>query len=243
MPVPPGTRVGLYEIVALIGAGGMGEVYRANDTRLNRPVAIKFLSATLADAEARRRFQREAQVASSLNHPHILTVYDAGELDDRQYLVTELIDGGTLSDWASAGPRSYHDIADLLTGVADGLAAAHDAGIVHRDIKPANVLVARNGYATLVDFGLAKLQELADDRSPTVTDVNTRLGVVAGTVPYMSPEQVAGKRLDRRSDVFSFGVMLYELVAGRRPFEGPTDLHVLEQIQQREPAALDEYTR
>ena len=209
MPLPPGTRVGLYEIVAFIGAGGMGEVYRANDTRLNRQVAIKFLSATLADAEARRRFQREAQVASSLSHPHILTVYDAGELDDRQYLVTELIDGGTLSDWVSAGRRSYHDIADLLSGVADGLAAAHDAGMVHRDIKPANVLVARNGYATLVDFGLAKLQEQTDDHSPTVTDVNTRLGVVVGTVPYMSPEQASGKRLDRRSDVFSFGVMLY----------------------------------
>jgi Tol biopolymer transport system component len=239
MAIGPGTRIGLYEIVALIGAGGMGEVYRANDTRLQRQVAIKFLSATLADAEARRRFQREAQVASSLNHPHILTVYDAGELDDRQYLVTELIDGGTLSDWASASPRSYHDVADLLSGVADGLAAAHDAGIVHRDIKPANVLVARNGYATLVDFGLAKLQgQQADDHSPTVTDVNTRVGVVIGTVPYMSPEQAAGTRLDSRSDVFSFGVMLYELVAGHRPFEGRTDLHVLELIQHGEPVAL-----
>ena len=146
---------------------------------------------------------------------------------------------GTLGDWATAKPRSYHDIADLLSGVADGLAAAHDAGIVHRDIKPANVLVARNGYATLVDFGLAKLQEQRTISSPTVTEVNTRLGVVVGTVPYMSPEQAAGKRLDRRSDVFSFGVMLYELVAGHRPFEGPTDLHVLELIQHGEPAALD----
>ena len=240
MPVLPGTRIGPYEIVALIGSGGMGEVYRANDTRLKREVAIKFLSPTLANAEARRRFQREAQLASSLNHPHILTVYDAGEIEDRQYLVTELIDGGTLSEWASAKPRSSHEIADLLSGVADGLAAAHEAGIVHRDIKPANVLVGRNGYARLVDFGLAKLQEQPDEDTPTVTAVNTRLGLVVGTVRYMSPEQAAGKRLDRRSDVFSFGVVLYELVAGRRPFEGPTDLHVLEQIQQREPAALDD---
>ena len=239
MPIAPGTRVGLYEIVAFIGAGGMGDVYRANDTRLNRQVAIKFLSAAVADAQARRRFQREAQVASSLNHPHILRVYDAGEHDDRQYLVTELIDGGTLSDWASAEPRSCHDIADLLSGVADGLAAAHEAGIVHRDVKPANVLVARNGYATLVDFGLAKLQEQPDDQSPTVTGVNTRVGVVVGTVRYMSPEQAAGRPVDRRSDVFSFGVMLYELVAGRRPFDGPTDLHVLELIRHAEPAALD----
>jgi Tol biopolymer transport system component len=239
MPVAPGTRVGLYEIVAIIGAGGMGEVYRANDTRLNRQVAIKFLSAAVADAQARRRFQREAQVASSLNHPHILRVYDAGEHDDRQYLVTELIDGATLSDWARAGPRSYHEIADLLSGVADGLAAAHEAGIVHRDVKPANVLVARNGYATLVDFGLAKLQEQADDQSPTVTGVNTRAGLVVGTVRYMSPEQAAGRPVDQRSDMFSFGVMLYELVAGRRPFDGPTDLHVLELIRHAEPAALD----
>ena len=238
MPLLPGTRVGLYEIVALIGAGGMGEVYRANDTRLNRQVAIKFLSATLADPEARRRFQREAQVASSLNHPHILTVHDAGEHDDRQYLVTELIDGGTLSDWARARPRSCHEIAELLTGVADGLAAAHEAGIVHRDIKPANVLVARNGYATLVDFGLAKLQDPPDEHTPTATAVNTRLGLVVGTVPYMSPEQASGKALDSRSDVFSFGVVLYELVAGRRPFEGPSDLQVLQLIQHGEPAAL-----
>jgi Tol biopolymer transport system component len=238
MPVPPGTRVGLYEIVAFLGAGGMGEVYRATDTRLNRQVAIKFLSATLADVAARRRFQREAQVASSLNHPHIVRVYDAGEHDDRQYLVTELIDGSTLSDWARARPRSYHEIAELLTGVADGLAAAHEAGIVHRDIKPANVLVARNGYATLVDFGLAKLQEPPDEHTPTVTAVNTRLGVVVGTVPYMSPEQASGKPLDSRSDVFSFGAMLYELVAGRRPFEGPSDVQVLQLIQHGDPVAL-----
>src|SRR5262245_28968682 len=136
MSVPPGTRVGLYEIVALIGAGGMGEVYRANDTRLKRQVAIKFLSATLADAEARRRFQREAQVASSLNHPHILTVYDAGELDERQYLVTEFIDGGTLNAWVREQKPTWHEIVDLLIGIADGLATAHAAGILHRDVKP-----------------------------------------------------------------------------------------------------------
>ncbi len=183
--LPPGTRVGHYEIVALIDAGGMGEVYRANDTRLRRPVAIKFLSTELADAEARRRFQREAHLASQLNHPHILTVYDVGELDDRQYVVTELIDGGTLTDWANAKPRSSHDIVNLLAGVADGLAAAHDAGIVHRDIKPANVLVGSNGYAILVDFGLAKLQEQADENSPTVIDVNTRRGFPAQWDPKL----------------------------------------------------------
>src|SRR4030095_4669842 len=228
-----------YRIEDQLGQGGMGVVYRALDTRLNRPVAIKFLSDAVADAAARRRFQREARTASSLNHPHILTVYDAGEIDDRQYLVTEYIDGGTLRDWARATTRSCDEIVELLTGVADGLAAAHAAGILHRDIKPANVLVAKNGYAKLVDFGLAKLQNVAaGDEAPTLTGINTQFGVIVGTVPYMSPEQAAGKSLDPRSDVFSFGVLLYELFAGRRPFEGPTDLQVLQMILHGDPAPL-----
>ena len=152
-------RVGPYEIATQIGAGGMGEVYRATDTRLNRPVAIKFLSAGLADTAARHRFEREAQLASSLNHPHILTVHDAGALDGRQYLVTELVDGGTLRDWSKASPRPWQDIVEMTMGVADGLATAHDAGILHRDIKPENVLITKSGYAKLADFGLAKLRE------------------------------------------------------------------------------------
>src|SRR5690242_17214448 len=154
-----GHKLGQYEIASVLGEGGMGVVYRATDTKLNRPVAIKFLSDELADAAARRRFQREAQTASSLNHPHILTVYDIGEFEGRQYLVTEFIDGGTLKDWARAEKRTWKQIVELLTGVADGLAAAHAAGILHRDIKPANILVAKNGYAKLADFGLAKLTE------------------------------------------------------------------------------------
>src|SRR5712692_4998677 len=158
MPLSKGDKVGPYEIVELLGKGGMGEVYRARDTKLNRPVAIKFLSGELADAAARRRFQREAQMASSLNHPHILTVHDAGEFEGRQYLVTEFVDGGTLKDWARAEKRTWRQIVELLVGVADGLATAHAAGILHRDVKPANILVARNGYAKLADFGLAKLE-------------------------------------------------------------------------------------
>src|SRR3954469_3043360 len=149
MPPPPGTRFGPYEILASIGEGGMGTVYRALDTKLNRPVAIKVLSDDLADAAARRRFQREAQMASSLNHPHILTVHDVGEFQGRQYIVTEFVDGGTLKDWVAAEKRSWLQIVELLTGVADGLAAAHAAGVLHRDIKPANILVAKNGYAKL----------------------------------------------------------------------------------------------
>ena len=150
--VPPGTQIDSYLIEALIGEGGMGTVYRALDTKLNRLVAIKFLSDDLADATARRRFQREAQMASSLNHPHILTVYDAGECDGRQYLVSEFVDGGTLRSWAKAEKRTWKQILDLLVGVADGLASAHAVGILHRDIKPENVLVAKNGYAKLADF-------------------------------------------------------------------------------------------
>src|ERR1700726_4774800 len=159
MRLPNGTKVGFYEIVAPLGSGGMGIVYRALDTRLNRSVAIKFISDELADRVARRRFQREAQMASSLNHPHILTVYDAGEFEGLQYLVTEFVDGGTLTHWARQQERPWREIADLLAGVADGLAAAHAANILHRDIKPSNVLVTKSGYAKLADFGLAKLVE------------------------------------------------------------------------------------
>jgi Tol biopolymer transport system component len=219
----------------------MGTVFRALDTNLNRPVAIKFLSGELADVAGRRRFQREAQMASSLNHPHILTVYDAGEFEGRQYLVTEYVDGGTLKDWWRATNPAWRQIVDLLTGVADGLAAAHDAGILHRDIKPANILVSKNGYARLGDFGLAKLKRNSDsDATRTLTEGRTGRGVLVGTIPYMSPEQASGKTVDSRSDIFSFGVVLHELLAGARPFTGSTELEVLQNIIHGSPAALPE---
>src|SRR4026208_518426 len=182
MPVELGTQLGSYRIEALLGEGGMGTVYRALDTKLNRAVAIKFLSADLADAVARRRFQREAQMASSLNHPHILTVHDAGEFEGRQYLVTEFVDGGTLHDWAQAEKRTWRQVVELLVGVADGLATAHAAGIQHRDLKPANILVAKNGYAKLADFGLAKSLESATDELATFAPHQTRPGMVVGTI-------------------------------------------------------------
>lgn len=237
-----GLRLGPYRIESRIGAGGMGEVYRAVDTRLNRPVAIKCLSSDLADSSARRRFQQEAQMASALNHPHILTVHEAGEVDGRQCLVTEFVDGGTLKDWARAGHRSWRQVVELLVGVADALAAAHAAGILHRDIKPDNILVTTSGYAKLADFGLAKLEERATPAAaaPTVTASETRPGVVIGTIAYMSPEQAGGKPLDARSDIFSFGVVLYELLAGRRPFTGATDLEVLQTIMHGAAAPLVE---
>ena len=234
-----GERWGRYEIEKQLGAGGMGVVFRAQDTKLRRPVAIKFLSGQVADAAARRRFQREAETASSLNHPHIVAVYDAGEFEGRQYLVTEFVDGGTLKTWAREAKRSWREIAELLTGVADGLAAAHAAGILHRDVKPDNILVSKSGYAKLADFGLAKLAEGADtDVTLTLTEGRTRPGVVIGTIPYMSPEQTAGKPCDARSDIFSFGVVLYELLQGRRPFTGETGLQVLQAILHAAPQPL-----
>src|SRR5262245_41000142 len=227
-----GRTLGPYRIESQLGVGGMGVVYRALDTKLNRPVAIKFLSGDLADRAARSRFQREAQMASSLNHPHILTVYDAGEFEDRQYLVTEFVDGGTLRDWVHAEKRTWRQIVELLIGVADGLATAHTANILHRDIKPANILVARNGYAKLADFGLAKLEEptTPDAATRTLLSEATGSGLVRGTVAYMSPEQASGHHLDSRSDIFSFGVVLYEMLAARRPFEGATNLEVMQKI-------------
>ncbi len=237
-----GTQVGQYRIEAAIGAGGMGVVFRAYDTKLHRPVAIKFLSDDLADAAARRRFQREAQMASSLNHPHILTVYDTGEFDGRQYLATEFVDGGTLKNWAQQQPRSWEDVAELLTGVADGLATAHQAGILHRDIKPDNILVTASGYAKLADFGLAKLADTSQpaDITRTIAEEQTQKGIIVGTIAYMSPEQASGQTLDARSDVFSFGVVLYELLAGNRPFKAATNLELLQQVIHGTPPPLSD---
>ncbi len=233
-------QVGPYQIGAMLGAGGMGVVYRALDTKLNRPVAIKFLSDDLADSSGRRRFQREAQMASSLNHPHILTVHDIGEFDGRQYLVTEFVDGGTLEDWARAETRSWRQVVQLLSGVADGLATAHAAGILHRDIKPQNILITTSGYAKLADFGLAKLADVSAPNSEAGTRAAgpTRPGMVVGTVAYMSPEQASGKPLDARSDIFSFGIVLYEIVAGHKPFTAATELELLHEIIHGKPRPL-----
>ena len=198
----------------------MGVVYRARDTKLNRLVAIKFLSDELRGATARARFQREARLASALNHPHILTVYDAGEFQGRDYLVTEIVDGGTLREW-SQGKRPWRQVIELLVNVADALAGAHTAGILHRDIKPENILVSRNGYAKLADFGLARLcEDTPPQHGFPGRETCTLPGAILGTLAYMSPEQTSGEALDARSDIFSFGVVLYEMLAGRRPFAG-----------------------
>ena len=231
------SRIGQYEVIAQIGVGGMGRVYRAHDTRLNRPVAIKFLSADLADESGRRRFQQEARAVSALNHPHILTVHDAGELDGQQYLVTEFVDDGTLQDWALE-KRSWRQIVELLVGVGDALATAHSAGILHRDVKPTNILVAKSGYAKLADFGLAKLEAPAAETATRTIATHTRLGAIVGTLAYMSPEQASGQPLDARSDIFAFGIVLYELLAERRPFRGATDRELLQGIVHETPEPL-----
>ena len=239
-----GTLIGTYRIDGPLGAGGMGIVYRATDTKLNRPAAVKVLPENLADPEARRRFQREAQMVSSLNHPHIVTVYDAGEYQDRQYLITEYVDGGTLRQWA-AQPRGWQKIVELLIGVADGIAVAHEAGILHRDIKPENILLAKSGYAKLADFGLAKLLEvdpLADDAFQGLKPGND--STLIGTAAYMSPEQAQGLPLDARSDVYSFGLVLHELLSGTRPL--PADdarTHAAAPLGEAVPAPLRDVSR
>ena len=234
--LPAGLQVGPYRIEAPLGAGGMGVVYKALDTKLNRPVAIKFVSDPVTNVTARHRFKLEAQMASSLNHPHIVTVHDAGDFAERQYLVTEFVDGVTLKEWARAETRNWQQIVELLTGVADGLATAHAAGILHRDVKPANILVAKNGYAKLADFGLAKFQDPTGE-ARTVEGL-TRRGMILGTTDYMSPEQASGRPLDARSDIFSFGAVLYQMLAGKQPFRGETDLDVLEAIAHATPDPL-----
>jgi len=239
MDLTPGVTVGAYRIEAMVGEGGAGQVYRARDTRLHRPVAIKMLRGDV-DPVARQRFEREAIAASGLNHPHILTVHEVGEVDGHPYLVTEFVDGGTLASWVHSARRARREILELLSGVADGLAAAHDAGILHRDVKPHNILVMRSGYAKLADFGLATLAGDRDESgtSVTATQLKTGPGLVVGTPSYMSPEQVNGQRLDARSDIFSFGIVVYELLSGRRPFQGANAVAVMHAIVSEPAPAL-----
>jgi Tol biopolymer transport system component/predicted Ser/Thr protein kinase len=236
-----GRIVSHYRIESKLGEGGMGVVYRARDLELNRSAAVKFLNQTLAGEEQRRRFQQEALTASSLNHPHILTVYEAGSQDGVEYLITEFIDGSTLREWVDRERPSVRQIIEIATSIADALACAHEAGIIHRDIKPGNILVARQGYAKLVDFGLAKLLEkpgTASDDTRTMEAPPTRPGMVVGTIPYMSPEQISGKTVDARSDIFSFGAVIYEILVGQRPFLGKTDSELLLSILHSTPPPL-----
>jgi hypothetical protein len=244
MTLSAGTKLGPYEILAPLGAGGMGEVYRARDERLKREVAIKVLPAELAaDPERRGRFEREARSASGLSHPNILTVYDIGSADSTVYIAMELVEGGTLKDLVASGPVPMRKLLELATQIAEGLAAAHAAGIVHRDLKPANVMVSKHGFAKVLDFGLAKLVTPEDGEVSslqTAAGDATRPGMVMGTVGYMSPEQAAGRPLDFRSDQFSLGSILYEMATGKRAFERGTTAETLTAIIREEPEPVSQ---
>ncbi len=241
MTLAAGTKLGPYEILTPLGAGGMGEVYRARDARLKRDVAIKVLPAELAaDPDRRERFEREARAASALSHPNILTIYDIGTTDSMVYIAMELIEGGTLKDLTASGPVPIKKLLDLSVQIASGLATAHAAGIVHRDLKPQNVMVSKNGYAKILDFGLAKLVAPEDQEvSGAATAIDgTRPGLVMGTVGYMSPEQAAGRQVDFRSDQFSFGSILYELATGQRAFERSSTAETMTAIIREEPVSV-----
>jgi len=224
MPLVPGARIGQYEIVTLLGAGGMGEVYRARDARLQRDVAIKIVRDLAAGGPDRvARFRREAQVLASLNHPHIGAIYGFEDVGESGALVLELVDGPTLADRIARGPIPLDEAIAIARQMADALAAAHDHGVVHRDLKPANIKLRPDGTVKVLDFGLAKV--FADEsgasepfNSPTLSLGATHAGVILGTAAYMSPEQARGKAVDKRTDVWAFGCVLYEMLAGRRAF-------------------------
>ena len=230
-----GDRLGVYEVVSLLGAGGMGEVYRAVDTRLHRVVAVKLLADVGASAEARRRFANEARTASALNHPNIVTIYDIVDTDAGAMIVMEFVDGRTLAETIPHGGMQPRDALACATQIADGLARAHRAGIVHRDLKPANIMLTADGVVKLLDFGLAKFKVAASDQTLSLA---TQGGTLLGTVGYMSPEQAQGQPLDARTDIFSFGAVLYEMLTGERAFAGESTAAVLGAILRDEPRLL-----
>jgi serine/threonine protein kinase len=246
MTLTAGAKLGPYEIIAPAGAGGMGEVYRARDARLNREVAIKVLPTAFArDPERMRRFQQEAQAVAALNHPNILAIHDFGEHAGSPYIVTELLEGETLRQRLGPGPLPVRKASEYAEQIARGLAAAHDKGIVHRDLKPENIFVTRDGRVKILDFGLAKLTlpEGAVSSDAATLASQTEPGVVLGTVGYMSPEQVKGLSADHRSDLFSFGAILYEMLSGRRAFDGETSVETMSAILKEEPPEFTETNR
>ncbi|HEV2399746.1 MAG TPA: protein kinase [Candidatus Sulfotelmatobacter sp.] len=243
MPLASGSRLGPYEIVAPLGAGGMGEVYRARDTRLDRTVAIKILPPHFADdATRRQRFEREAKVVSSLNHPNICTLHDIGQQDGVDFIVMEFLEGESLAERLQQGALPAPQVMQYGTQLASALDKAHRSGVTHRDLKPGNIILTKSG-AKLLDFGLAKADSWAS-LGKTLTDATphplpmTKMGTVIGTVPYMSPEQVDGKETDARSDIFSLGAVLYEMVTGKRPFQGQSDFGIASAILHKDPAPI-----
>jgi serine/threonine protein kinase/Tol biopolymer transport system component len=251
MALTSGTKLGPYEIIASIGAGGMGEVYRARDSRLNREVAIKILPASFSsDPDRLQRFAQEARAVAALNHPNILSIFDIGDDHGAPYVVSELLEGETFRDRLREGPLSARKASDCAQQVARGLAAAHDKGIVHRDLKPENLFLTSDGRVKILDFGLAKLirPETGDSSSSSSHDaptqqVGTEAGTVMGTVGYMAPEQVRGKAADPRSDIFAFGAILYEMLSGKRAFHGDSPADTMSAILKEDPPELIETNR
>lgn len=245
MPLSSGTTLGRYKVDSLLGAGGMGEVYLAHDIRLNRKIALKVLPADVTNNRERlHRFEQEARAASALNHPNILTIHEIGEENGTHFISTEFIEGETLRQKLQTR-LEIEETLNIATQIAAALDAAHKSGIVHRDIKPENVIVREDGLVKVLDFGLAKLTEKkevapADSQAPTRAQVQTSPGVVMGTIAYMSPEQARGKEIDARTDIFSFGAVLYEMLAGRRPFSGETTADVMGALLFKEPPPLKE---
>src|SRR5271168_578059 len=241
MNLTPGAKLGPYEVIAPLGAGGMGEVYRARDSRLKREVAIKVLPQAFSlDADRLRRFEQEALATAALNHPNILAVFDIGTDQGAPYVVSELLEGMTLRERLRSGSISVRKTLDYALQIAHGLAAAHEKGIIHRDLKPENLFVTKDGRVKILDFGLAKLTQPEGGvyaSQPTLTSA-TDPGVLLGTVGYMSPEQVRGIALDARSDIFSFGAILYEMLAGKRAFHGGTSADTMSAILKEDPPEL-----
>src|ERR1700736_2635943 len=230
-----GTKLGPYEIIAPLGAGGMGEVYRARDTHLGRTVAIKILPAAFsADQDRLRRFQEEARSASALNHPNIITIHDLGQEGSTHYIAMELVEGKTLRELLVSGPLPMRKAIEIAAQVAEGLTKAHEAGIAHRDLKPENLMISHDGLVKILDFGLAKLGSPSGEGPDVCTTSHTPAGLVLGTVGYMSPEQASGDRLDFRSDQFSFGLVLYEMLTGKRAFQRRTAPETLVAILREE---------
>ncbi|HEX7294925.1 MAG TPA: protein kinase, partial [Pyrinomonadaceae bacterium] len=239
----PGTKLGRYEIRSQLGAGGMGEVYQARDPNINRDVAIKVLPGTLtSNADRLRRFEQEVQATGKLNHPNILAVYDVELHNGSPYVVYELLEGETLRDRLRGGAISTRKAIELASQIANGLSAAHAKGIVHRDLKPDNLFITSDGHLKILDFGLAKLVEplaTAEDQTDVLTRrVNTDPGAVMGTAGYMSPEQVRGRNVDHRTDIFSFGAVFYEMLSGRRAFHGESAVETLNAILKEDPPDL-----
>ena len=236
LSLTPGARLGPYEVVALIGSGGMGEVYRAHDPRLGRPVALKILRESPHDVEHVARFAREARAAGSLNHPNIVAVYDVAREGGIPYVVTELLEGETLRSRLNRGPLPYRKAVEYGIQIAQALDAAHGKGIWHRDVKPANIFLTEDGRVKLLDFGIAKLTE-RETTSGTrdTTAESTQAGEIRGTAGYMSPEQVLGEVVDHRSDIFALGAILYEMFTGARAFQRPSNIETMNAVLQEDP--------